>query len=285
MVLHPVKAVLISLLLSLSLMTSSYASVEKATAWLVQQQDSTTGEFVNKDWLRGGYVLTLKAMNVLAKGFLSSHAINQGFHHLHQYPAEELDTEMLAQRIQLGHRYGRAKQHDIDALLARKNKDGSFGINPFNGTPDVFSTVSAVMALMPVMTVSFDNSIAYLVSEQSTTGGWELPESSLVGSYFQTVLAVNTLQANQDRYVLNNTLAKAREYLAENLNEELIKPSILAQGLLHLLENAESIHGYETLIDSLNARQQANGSFDNDTYLTAVMVQVLNRVQQLNAQT
>jgi len=189
----------------------------------------------------------------------------------------EQNTEFLARKIIVGVSAGVDVSVFIAALVANQNVDGSFGDQPgYNG-----SALDTAYALQALGLVGYNAGavipagVGYLLARQDPSGGWS--DGANDPSVFTTTDAVRALVRYRTVYQgVESALTNAGSYLLSKRTTGGLwsEPFETALALLALDPIADRSQ-LTSSFTSLAALQQANGSWVNDSYTTALALQAL----------
>ena len=180
-------------------------------------------------------------------------------------------TEMFSRLLLAG------IQQDIDGLnvaamlLSLSNPDGGFGQFDSTGST-ALETGYALQAIDSPSAVA-DTAVAYLLATQNPDGGWGLGSSSV----FTTAIALRGLSRHiSTDPAVGASLNAGRAYLYSQQADNQLWDSDFesAQALLALLSLLPNVLEIESAVEALMAAQLGNGSWSEDTYSTALALQV-----------
>ncbi len=214
--------------------------------------------------------------------------------------AQTVDVNpFLAARIAAFAGTGSNTTADLNALLAAQNADGGWG------TADVFQsdnldTSFAILALStgrPNISVMYQ-AVFYLINRQNADGGWSLTQGEDSQVYY-TAMALQAMNSARLQYATSFSQNRAISYLRSKQNPdggygspastafETAATLIAIIGTGQQTTNAEA-----NATNYLNNTQQANGSWVDDAYSTALALRALtfqpappvDRVPVINSQ-
>src|SRR5215471_18937505 len=197
--------------------------------------------------------------------------------------AQAVDVNpFMAARITALAGSGNSTTSDVNALLAAENADGGWG------TADVFQsdnldTSFALLGLSagkPNISVVYQ-AVFYLINRQNTDGGWPLTQGEDSQIYY-TAMALQALNAARLPYSTSLSQNSAVSYLRSQQNADggygapVSTPFETAVTLIAIIGTGQQLTNAETRATSyLNSTQQANGSWVDDAYSTALALRAL----------
>ncbi|MCA9961768.1 MAG: VCBS repeat-containing protein, partial [Anaerolineales bacterium] len=202
-----------------------------------------------------------------------------------QYLAGEATdlTPFLAQRILALAGSGQDVSADVAALLARQNLDGGWGTLPGveSNVWDTAVTLTALKAGGVSDTALFSRSLAYLIYTINPDGGWGLMRGD-DSHIFYTALALATLNAHDATFALTGmqnrvvTYMHGQQGVDGGYGEPESTPFETALVLHAILQTGLPVTAAEQdAIAYLDGQQQANGSWVDDPYSTALALRAL----------
>ncbi len=184
------------------------------------------------------------------------------------------DTEFLSRKIIV-----KAKvQADIVPLvdeLASRWDARSGGFSGFkNHQPSVYATAFALEALAVSghgSNPTVSGAIGYIVSQQASVGSWS------EGSVYETALSLLALSYYRANYNLDVPITAAQNYLFSRIldNGTWGETFVTATVMSALLRVAADVSALGNTATALTALQLANGSWENDAYVTALAERAL----------
>lgn len=175
---------------------------------------------------------------------------------------------------------GESAQTQITEMLALQQADGGFPPRAGHQS-EVLTTAWMLVALERAgqgAGTPAARAVGYLIGNQGTDGGW-IAASGNPASVFATAIAAHALVSYRNRYELTQTLSRATGFLlgrrgADNLIGADFETALALDALLALRADRAQLNPVAT---ALAARQQANGSFAGDAYITALALRALWR--------
>ncbi|MFK4753828.1 carboxypeptidase regulatory-like domain-containing protein [Oceanobacter antarcticus] len=168
-----------------------------------------------------------------------------------------------------------------DAALAdiihRQNEDGGVGAFPGFGS-DPISTAFALQALSHagIANDASEMMVSYLLQQQNSNGSWSVLDNP--NRIETTALVVNAVWRYRHIYQTGDALESGVVWLAGQRDSSLLWPEIEASALaLSAILNVET--NRTPYLESFNRfadLQSSNGSFNDDVYLTALALRVLD---------
>lgn len=251
-------------------------ALDNAFHWLqLQQIDGVFEESNHKSLVWQSNYEALEAFSVANK---AEHLSAQSL--LHYFNGQEnLTTEFLSRRILLKLRLGKSVQDDLQTLKTRQNRDGGFG-NEQGFDSSVYDTAFALYALASAentATPTSSGALSYLKTQQQSNGSFSLDTSNNSSTYI-TALAVRAITPYLYTFDISDLLTNAKRYLYSqaDANGGLEDDWEAAQFLLAVIPTTTDAALYEEIIDWLKLQQLESGSWQGDTYTTALVIQALH---------
>ncbi len=271
---------LVPVLLSLVFLTSFGARADTAAGvnWLLDQtqtdgsiagsQDLATPTQATAETLRAFQVLDVSdPAATAARDFLNAEA-----HHNTEYLARKIIAEVDA-ALDPGAL--------VSELLGHQHTDGSFGDRPgYDAT--IFDTALAVEALAlagQTNSTQAGFAVGYLLNQQNADGGWGLsrhaPNDS--SSVFVAALTLNALAPYRQVYNIETALSAATDLLLaeRGASHDWGETFVSALVLISLVNTLDDLTPVAESLAALRAAQQANGSWADDVYTTALALRAL----------
>ena len=184
-------------------------------------------------------------------------------------------TQSLARHIQALVQSGQDPTAQVQLLLANQNPDGGFGSQPGDSS-DALDTAFAVLALRAVNNSSATNvssALLFLVGNANTDGGYGLPFSGSGSQVYVTSYVLLAYQAYVVSYPLTSQISGARHWLISQQSGGIYVDTLSdAIATLALSTTSSDSSAYSAALAALAAGQQADGSWGDDPYLTALAV-------------
>lgn len=188
-------------------------------------------------------------------------------------------VELLARQVVASSAGGLDSSGIQTRLLAAQQAGTGWGATATH-QPNALDTAYALWALSAVSNTSgVGVGLPFLRAQQYTSGGFGPPSASAdteQPSVFGTALAVQAIAAWRQQFEAGTSLANAQNWL---LSERAtgVYANVLdnAVALLALSRQTSDSAVLQPLVDALVNAQQANGSWANDGYLTALALRAL----------
>lgn len=253
------SALFVFLAVTLTVATASAGPADDAAAYLLAQQRAD-GAIAGPNDIATVQQASAEALRALA----ADGAVREsGLNFLSSVSPEAQPTEYLARYLSVLNTTGAAH----DALRRRQNTDGGFGAAA-SLPSSVLDTAYALQALAHIENSSSQDAgraVSYLLAQQSDNGSWQ-------DSIFTTATAMLALQSYGDSvFGVRAAQTAAASYLLGQREES---------GWAELHQRALAIAAlggtaiepgiYAADVDALFATQSANGSWQDDVYLTAL---------------
>ena len=198
--------------------------------------------------------------------------------HLQSHSAEG-GTELTARQI-FGRDAGSVDSLALQSRLASsRHAAGGWGATAAH-QPNALDTAYALSALHLVGSTSgVESALVFLQDQQYPSGGFGLPSSSAdteQPSVFNTALAMIAMSAWRQQFGAGTSLADAQRWLL-SVRKAGVYDSVLenAMALLALSRQTSDDAILQPLVNALVKAQHANGSWDNDTFATALALRAL----------
>jgi hypothetical protein len=194
----------------------------------------------------------------------------------------EDNTEYLARRAVAMSMTGQNADAVIAQLAARQNADGGFA-----GLPDhESSSLDTALALLAFKAAGYKAStvitsaLGFLNHAINTDGGFGL--SALNGSnLYVTSYVLQALQAYSQSYALSQPIMHAKQWLLSMQQSGAYADTLdNAEAILTLAEITADAGSYSGAVSALTSGQQADGSWSNDPFLTALALRALFKASQ-----
>ncbi|MEK9149306.1 MAG: CARDB domain-containing protein [Candidatus Desantisbacteria bacterium] len=183
---------------------------------------------------------------------------------------DEEITDYLARKIVVLAGAGSETTGFLSTLTTYQNSDGGFGgyKDWTSGILDTSLALSALKSANYSESTVIEPGLWYLVSNQNPDGGWGLTEEAGSNVYL-TSLVLLTLNQYRKDYYLEEAINKATTWLMTQTGESLWEKAIAYSANAECgIQNAE-------LLEYILANQQANGSWDNDPFTTALALRAI----------
>lgn len=185
-------------------------------------------------------------------------------------------AENLSRSIRTAYALGQEFGDAQDELLKRQIAGSGFGAFP-GYDPDPLSTAYALetLSLLDITQEPAAYALQYLINAQKDDGSWALAGD--VGRVQTTALAMHALWQYRHVYDVEPSLQAAEDFLLGQQEGQLwgdIESSALA---LHALVSwAVDRTSLQQALDALQNRQNPDGGFEQDVYVTALALRVLS---------
>jgi prenyltransferase beta subunit len=196
------------------------------------------------------------------------------------------ETDYLSRRVLSLIGTGSSIPGDLTTILSYQNLDKGWG-GSGGFTTDVLDTALALLAISSDGSVSptlKSQVVSFLLSRQYPDGSWGLT-SDQNKSLLVTALVMEALETQPQTTAIANALANGTAFLLAHQNPDGgfgESPSTVwetAQVFLAISKTTGDAAVRTAAIDYLLAQQQANGSWDDDPYSTALALQALVAAQ------
>ncbi|MDA8137388.1 MAG: carboxypeptidase regulatory-like domain-containing protein, partial [Desulfobacteraceae bacterium] len=189
------------------------------------------------------------------------------------------NTEHLARLIAVNVEAGNNTQVLIDELLRHQNYDGGFGdFEDYDST--ILDTAFALEALALAGQSQTNQSglaVDFLIRKQLSAGGWQSEPNT--PSVYLSALAMRSLWHYRTLIPnVSGTLIRAQNFLLSQRNSLTgLWPATFesALALIAIIPNVNEFSQVVTMVNALRNLQQTNGSWDDNTYTTALAVRAL----------
>ena len=190
--------------------------------------------------------------------------------------SEQNTTETLSRKIQTVPSTTNTTDVLLQKLLTFQNEDGGFGeMEGYNST--ILDTTYALQACKTLQYsgTRVERQISYLLSKQNSDGSWH--DGKNEPSLYLTSLAMHSLWLYRNIFNLQDALSSAQTYILSQKNSNNLwdEPYLSALALLAITPMYADNTTLLPSIDALYATQNANGSWENDPYVTALILQAV----------
>jgi len=262
-------------LLSYAVSGVSVAGQAESLNWLVGQQNSNGSIYLESDVANvdqstqeAAFALSNSENPDFLLNINKAAAFNDG------RSLSDLSTESLSRRILLKSSADEVSNQELQELLSRRNSRG--GYSDFLGFPSsALSTSFALTALNKLGVQPDTQTIQYLLAQQQSDGAWLFPSSGVVNVEL-TAYAMSALWLSRKRFDLESSLNSAQQFLMSQRSADGLwdTDEATALALNALLNYAEDRGPIEDLVNLFLAKRLANGSLNNDVYLTSLLAQL-----------
>ncbi|HSN17568.1 MAG TPA: carboxypeptidase regulatory-like domain-containing protein, partial [Gammaproteobacteria bacterium] len=188
------------------------------------------------------------------------------------------DTESLARRVIALVQSGQSTTAAVQLLYGNQNADGGFGSQPGDSS-DALDTAFALLALRAANDTSatnLSNALLYLVGNVDSDGGYGLPAGGSGSQVYVTAYVLLAYQAYATSYPLTTQIGGARQWLIGQQSGGIYADTLSdALASLALASSSNDSAAYSGALAALSAGQQADGSWGDDPYLTAIAARAL----------
>ncbi|VAW64912.1 hypothetical protein MNBD_GAMMA09-805, partial [hydrothermal vent metagenome] len=171
---------------------------------------------------------------------------------------------------------------DVSGLIVQlksfiNNDDGGFsGIVGYQST--VLSTALAIQALAvsgSLLDNDFSYAVGFLTGRQNTDGSWSSDGNT--SSVYITAIASQALQKIQTVFNVTGNINNANNFLLSYLQNNIVSTENfeIALAVLSIAPSTVDKTVYQFLVDQLIAMRNADGSWAQDTYTTALSIRAL----------
>ncbi len=273
-----IRSLLCLLLILIGLPCAARADVEQGVDWLLDRE-TPAGVHRDSDMVN--------ALDGNAEAWLTAFSLGQTARlvHLAQAAGTAADGGVLdgARRALILLQQGRSADADLNTLLPAQQRDGGYPTHA-GGSSDALATAYMLRALDRAGRggqTPAQRALGFLIASQRGDGGWPgVPGAD--SSIWVSAQVSLALQAFATRFDLRLVLDRARNYLlagpdpdggfAEQFDAALSIEALVALGV----ERSR----FASSVAWLQARQQGNGSFSDDAYLTALALRALYAYEQ-----
>jgi sugar lactone lactonase YvrE len=189
--------------------------------------------------------------------------------------AGDLGTEYLARRVISLSLANQPQPTLIADLLARMNADGGVGANSFytSNPLDTAFLLLALKAANSTDTTSINKALGYLTQSKNAAGAWGVQEQDRVYVTAYVLLAADAWKAN---FSVATITSPAKDWLlTQRTNAQFGSVMLNAVSLLALATQTSDTTALQPLATALKTAQDANGSWSNDPYVTALALRAL----------
>lgn len=184
-------------------------------------------------------------------------------------------TEYLARRVVSLTAAGQPQPTVLTELLSRVNADGGIGAHSFY-TSHPLDTAFLLQALKSsgnADTTKVSQALGYLLQAKNAAGAWGVQEQDRI---YVTAYVLAAADAWKASFSVGTITAPAKDWLlAQRSNGTFASPTLNAVALLGLATQTNDTAIIQPLTTALKAAQDANGSWANDPYITALALRAL----------
>ena len=164
----------------------------------------------------------------------------------------------------------------LTQLISLQNNDGGFGAAG-GSSSNALDTAWGLLAMQPdsIQTQAAHNAIDWLLNHQQANGSWLISTDG--SSTIVTALVVQALQYYRAISGVSAAQNRARSWLNTKKQTDQSWGSIdsTAEALLALLPAQKNAEAYANTVVHLETTQRKNGSWQDDPYVTAVVLRAL----------
>jgi sugar lactone lactonase YvrE len=189
--------------------------------------------------------------------------------------AGDTGTEYLARRAIALSLANQPQPTLIADLLARMNADGGVGAHSFytSNPLDTAFLLLALKAANSTDTTSINKALGYLTQSKNTAGAWGVQEQDRVYVTAYVLLAADAWKAN---FSVATITSPAKDWLlTQRTTGQFGSVMLNAASLLALATQTNDAAVLQPLTTALKTAQDANGSWSNDPYATALALRAL----------
>lgn len=257
-------------------------NTSRALTWL-QQQQQINGAFDNAQTQSTSWKASAEAaMAYSVSGNLDQ--INSGLLVQFMNAENSSSTEFLGLRVRINQTLNLDVANDIAEILSRQNDDGGFGSDSgFDSS--VYDTAFALGALFHDVAAhrdSINRALEYIQGKQQEDGSFLFSGNN--SSVQLSSMTLIELTPYFFQFDLGDSLGKAQQYVLDSLGDNAVLTQMeswqTALSLLAVVPVTTDATRYQQAVNQLIAAQQADGSWGEDVYTTALAIQALVRIQQ-----
>ncbi|MEY8198664.1 MAG: carboxypeptidase regulatory-like domain-containing protein [Colwellia sp.] len=191
-------------------------------------------------------------------------------------------TEILARHLIASGKGAAGTDSQIKELLLRQNRDGGFGdqLGYDSTSLDTAFALDAVHAIGTNDASVISSALAFLKAQQHTDGSFSITYAQQ-DSVYTTALVMQVLQRYIFAYPVSDILDSGKGFLVsqQEATGEWNSEWLTSQVLLALIPMTTDTSSVEASIDYLIHKQNADGSWANDVYSTALVLRVAHLLQ------
>ena len=254
-------------------------SIKADINWLLSNQNAD-GSIAQATDIATPYQSTsevLRTVNVLASTTDTNTAL--------QYVASDSyhSTENLSRKIIALNNVSQETAPLVTELLGMQNIDGGWGeLHGYNSSViDTAFGLSVLSELNLTASVQIQSAVIYLLNQQQSDGGWHSGVNT--SSVYETSLVINALSYYKKQYSgVAESIVSATNYLLVQQNTSGLWASSFesVHALLALTQSISDISILKSSITTLEQNMLANTSWDNDVYITALVLRLLDTYQK-----
>ncbi|AWM80579.1 hypothetical protein DKL61_09560 [Gammaproteobacteria bacterium ESL0073] len=259
----------------------SETRLKESISWIKKQQN-TEGAYTTDNDLVLPEQSTSEALTTfydLELGFDESQAKAFSFLTTSSY----VSTEFISRRIITNAQQKHDNNNLVLQLKTYQNQNGGFGFT--QGFDSFVLDTSWVLTALEIAGQAKSNEanwgITWLMSQQQADGGWK--DALGHDDIYSSALAVNALWQYRTVYNLNSQLKKAVQWLLDQRNADGYweYTDYTALALLAVLPSLNELTQVMPAIDYLVSIQANNGSWEDDVYVTSLVLRALNMASEI----
>lgn len=167
----------------------------------------------------------------------------------------------------------------VTELLNMQNIDGGWGeLHGYDSSAiDTAFSLNVLSELNLTASVQVQSAVVYLLNNQQSDGGWHSGINT--SSVYETSLVINALSFYKKQYSgVAEAIVTATNYLLTQQNASGLWDSSFesAHALLALTQSISDISILKSSINTLEQNMLVNTSWDNDVYITALVLRLLD---------
>jgi hypothetical protein len=192
-------------------------------------------------------------------------------------------TTQFSYQLQILSKGGRDATQPMNTLIEVQNTDAGFGAAkgyPSN-VPDTAQALQALAAAGSTDATAINGAVSYLLAAQNADGGWGFVIGKPSEVYY-TAVVMQALETQPQTTAIANALSQATAFLLAHQNADGgfgSSPSTVwetALAFLAISKTTGDVTARTSAINYLITTQQANGSWNDDPYSTALALQALH---------
>jgi len=192
-------------------------------------------------------------------------------------------TENLSRKIIALNNVNQETGPLVTELLGMQNIDGGWGeLHGYDSSAiDTAFGLSVLSELNLTASTQVQSAVVYLLNNQQSDGGWHSGVNT--SSVYETSLVINALSYYKKQYSgVAESIVDATNYLLTQQNASGLWDSSFesAHALLALTQSISDISILKSSITTLEQNMLANTSWDNDVYITALVLRLLDTYQK-----